>query len=388
MIKRIVMAVARRITWAAAFFVPVNKQKIVFSSFYGMGYGDNPKYIAEALRKQNENYQMIWLVRDDREKHSLPEGIIPCRSGSVQAVFHLATAKVWVDNCRKYFRYKKKNQQYIQTWHGFALKRIEKDVADNLGARYVKSAKKDSDAIDLILSDSQFMTKIYRNTFWYDGKIVEWGSPRNDMLIDADIRAKNKKAIHDYFSIPQEHKIVLYAPTFRANGSLEPYHIDLERVKEACAKKFGAEFVAFVRLHPNVSEKSKDLDFDWSCNVDVTRYPDMQMLLSAADVVISDYSSLMFDFALSGQPCFQFATDILAYKNDRNFYFALDQLPFTVAETNDALIEAIGIFDKDMYQKKLDRFFDGVGMNQSGNASEICAEHIRKICFGQEEITV
>ena len=381
MVKRILKALIRRSIWAVCWFLPIHQNKIVFSSFYGRGYGDNPKYIAEELLKQNQDYQLIWLVKDAEETKSLPEGIQPCQMGTVRAIFHVTTAEIWVDNCRKYFFYKKKKQYYIQTWHGFALKRIERDVVETLGKEYEKAARKDSRAIDIILSDSAFMTDIYKKAFWYDGRIVEWGSPRNDLMYCQEKRNESRKQVEEFYHIPQDDKIVLYAPTFRVDGSLEPYRIDIEGVKAACEKRFGSKFTAVIRLHPNVAEKSKELNFDWETNIDATRYPDMQMLLAAADVVISDYSSLMFDFALSGRPCFQFATDISEYKKDRNFYFRLDKLPFTVAETNEALLRDIEGFDANRYTRDLQAFFEGVGMNQEGTASEKCSQLIRSICF-------
>jgi CDP-glycerol glycerophosphotransferase len=118
--------------------------------------------------------------------------------------------------------------------------------------------------------------------------------------------------------------------------------------------------------------------------VDVSKFHDMQVLLSASDVVISDYSSLMFDFAISKKPCFQFATDIEAYKQDRNFYFSLDKLPFSVAKNNDELVKDISEFNQENYQNALDAFFNEVGMILDGKASEKCASIIEDICFNKE----
>lgn len=380
MLNRIFYKVARRFMRILCWFLPIQSNKIVFSSFCGRGYGDNPKYIFEALVKMGVDYQMIWMINDEKEIESLPEGMIPCKVGSLQWIYHLTTAKVWVDNCRNPFYYKKKGQYYIQTWHGFALKRIEMDVQDNLEKVYVDLAKKDSKRTDIIISDSKFMTNIYEKSFWYDGKIVEWGAPRNDIFIQQSGLEESKKEICAFYNMPKNYKIVLYAPTFRADGSLEPYQIDLERVKASCENRFGGEFIVLVRLHPNIAKKSTELAFDWNKHLDASGYPDMQVLLAASDVVISDYSSLMFDFALSGKPCFQFATDIEAYKNDRNFYFQLDSLPFSVSENNDELVKEIQSFDEEKYQQKLNRFFETVGMNQTGGASKKCAELIVEIC--------
>ena len=382
--KRIIMAILRRLTLLVCFFLPLDNTKVVFSSYYGKGYGDNPKYITNELLKRNNNYKLVWLVTDEVNPKSFPDGVILAEKNSLKGIYHITTAKIWVDNCRKSYYYKKKNQFYMQTWHGFALKRIEKDVANNLSAGYVNNAIKDSKAIDLIISDSEFMTSIYKSAFWYDGEIVKFGSPRNDIIIQKNNQELCKAKVREYYKIPAESKILLYAPTFRANRSLEPYKIDFDHVSEACREMFSANFVSLVRLHPNISKKSNELNYKWNQNlIDASSFDDMQILLSAADVVITDYSSLMFDFALANKPCFLFATDIEDYKKDRNFYFKFEELPFSISTSNNELVQAISAFEKDTYNQKVDAFFERVGMEREGTASQKCADFIDKICFGK-----
>ena len=384
--KRIIRGVLIRchhilslIFWLIFRIFPVSKNKVVISSYVGRGYGDNPKYIAEALLKKNRDIRIIWIIKKKQEKNSLPEGVKSCGLFSIKRIYHLSTAKVWVDNCRKEFIFKRKNQLYIQTWHGFALKRIEKDVEDKLPPKYVKYSKHDAKYTDYIISCSSFMTKIYRNAFWYDGEIVEWGAPRNDIFLSDNSQIKNK--VYDFYGLKPETKTVVYAPTFRADESLEPYGIDYMRLKQACEKRFGGEFVILVRLHPNIAAKSKELGITYNGEiVNATYYPDMQELLCACDIVISDYSSLMFDFALSYKPCFQFATDIEAYKGDRNFYFDLSDLPFALATDNDGLEKNVLSFDEETYKNALSEFYKSVGMVMDGKSSERCAELIIKYC--------
>ena len=386
-IKKVIRALAYRVMLLVGHLAPISNKKILVSSYYGKGYGDNPKYIVEALLKRNQNYKIYWIVIDDGAKSTLPDGVKAVKLTSVLLPFHSATAKIWIDNCRREFMYyKKKGQFYLQTWHGFALKRIEKDVAEHLDQEYVENAIRDSKAIDLIVSDSKFMTGVYQNSFWYGGKIAEFGAPRNDEILCTESQKKNRAKIQNYYHLPREAKILLYAPTFRADKSLEPYKIDFKRVMGACKEKFASDFVVLVRLHPNICERSSELDFSWGALiVDVSKFPDMQVLLSASDVVISDYSSLMFDFAISKKPCFQFATDIEEYKKDRNFYFPLDNLPFSVAKNNEELLRDISEFNQERYQKALDEFFSRVGMILDGKASEKCAEIIEDICFNKEK---
>ena len=376
-IKKVFVATNLRIKWGVCRLFPIKTNKITISSFYGRGYGDNAKYIVDELLKTNKNFKIMWIVNDEKEEQSLPEGVTGVRGGTLRSIYHLQTSKIWIDNCRKFFvKFKRKKQYYIQTWHGFALKRIEKDAV-SLGAKYEKMASRDSKYIDCIISCSKFMTNLYRNSFWYDGEIKEIGAPRNDILINGNAEVKNK--VFEYFNLSSEKKIVLYAPTFRADGNLDVYSVDYDTIIEACNKRFGTDFVFVTRLHPNVVAKAKNLQ--WSERVlNGGFYPDMQELMMASDVMITDYSSVMFDFALTNKPCFQFATDIELYKNDRNFYFELDKLPFSVAINNEQLEKDILAFDYIAYQERLAKFFEEVGMVRAGNASKICRDIIVTKC--------
>lgn len=359
--------------WIFGRLCPINKKKVVVSSYYGKGFGDNPRYIVEALKSKYPDIRIIWGVTDTKSREGFPEWVETCKYNGAKYVFHMATAKFWIDNCRKGFvMFKRREQIYIQTWHGFALKRIEKDAAESLNDGYVSYAIKDSKNIDHIISCSSFMTEIYRKAFWYDGEILELGAPRNDVIINKGSECREK--VYNALGISPNRKTVMYAPTFRVDYSIDAYKIEYERLIAACEKRFGGEFVALVRLHPNVSDKASELLEYNNKILNASLYPDMQELLSACDIVISDYSSLMFDFALSGKPCFQFATDIGAYKSDRNFYFELDRLPFSLATDNDELEQNVLNFDSDSYGKSLGSFYSDCGMICDGKASERCAD--------------
>lgn len=362
--------------WVLSSVLPVDKNKVVFCSYYGRGYSDNPKAIAEALRKRNSDAKLVWLCKDEKEAATLPEGIIPCKYDSAKRVWQLATARVWVDNCRKYDRVKKKSQYYLQTWHGFPLKQIEKDAIDSLPDDYEKGALRDSDFIDLLLSNCGFVTETLRRCFWYDKEIAEYGSPRNDVFINGDPEADNR--VRKSLGLPKDKKFVLYAPTFRVDkGAVDCYAIDAEGLRTACEKRFGGSWAVVIRLHPNVAKVSEKLfAYDNEKIINGTMHPDMQELLCACDLLITDYSSSMFDYALSGKPCIRFANDLQSYIGDRNFYFSYDEIPFPYAETNDALIELTENFDTDKYNKDREAFYSRLAFCEDGHASERCAEWI------------
>lgn len=369
--------VQKGLAWTLGRFLPVKNNKIVVSSYYGRGYSDNPKAVVDELLTRKEDLDIVWLAKDP-EKAGVPTGVRVVEYDTPAAIRELSTARVWIDNCRKGARNKKAGQHYMQTWHGFALKRIERDVADKLNtpenAAYAVYAQRDSAQIDAIISDSTFMTEIYRKSFWYDGAVEQFGSPRNDIL--ANPPADAKACVSRALKLPNDCKYVMYAPTFRADGSLDAYNLDYEAVCKACEKRFGGKWIMLVRLHPNVMQLAKDLKFDNETTFDATAFDDMQLLLSACDAVVTDYSSLMFDFALTRRPCFQFATDIDEYKNDRNFYFPIDDTPFPLAKSNVEMTQCIQAFDDASYQKDCDAFFEKMGFVLDGKASARCADWI------------
>jgi CDP-glycerol glycerophosphotransferase len=358
--------------WKLSRLLPIQKDKIVVTHFYGRGYGDNPKAIVEALLRRRKDLNIVWLLTDPSQ--SLPEAVHGRSYGVLSRIYQLSTAKVWIDDCRKGARQKRKGQIYLQTWHGFALKRIEGDTLGTLPKTYEAYARRDAAQTDLMISGSDFMEKCYRRAFWYTGEIACYGSPRNDILFHPPEGLKEQ--VYSKLGISPDKQLVLYAPTFRADGSLEPYSLDPQRVIDACEKRFGGRFALLLRLHPNIEDKAASLHCDGDRVIQATHYPDLQELLALCQVVITDYSSLMFDFALTGRPVFQFATDIAAYRKDRNFNFPLDTLPFSLAQDNDELEANILHFEEATYKKALSAFFASVGMREDGHAAERCADWI------------
>lgn len=360
---------------------PINNRKIVFCSYFGNGYGDNPKYIAEEIINQKLNIDMVWLLRKELFlSHNLPPSIRPVKKNSLRGIYEMVTAKVWIDNSRKpYFVKKRKGQYYIQTWHGApALKKIEKDVEDKLDKIYVKNAKEDSDKVDLFLSNCKHFSNLIKKSFWYNGEILECGLPRNDIIFKRN-KIINEK-VRKYFNISKDKKIVLYAPTFRKNSNIDVYNLDINMCLNSLTNRFKGEWVFLVRLHPNVQYKTFDI-LNKKNVFNASLYDDLQEILSVVDVLITDYSSLMFDFALTGLPVFLYAPDIEDYKNDRNFYFCFEELPFSLAENNYDLSNAINNFNEVKYKEDLKSFFNYIGSFENGNASKIVVDKIKEIVF-------
>ncbi len=360
--------------------LPLQKKKIVFCSFDGKGFGDNGKYIALEILRQKLDVDLVWLIHPHlMDKARFPSGVRPAPYWTLQGLYEMATAKVWLDNARKvFYPVKRKDQYYIQTWHGgLGMKRSEKEVIHALDPTYVQVAIQDSKMADLFISNSDYQTKKYRNAYWYDGEIMESGLPRNDIFFqDA---APYRRHVRAAYGIPADNPIVLYAPTFRAQHGLDVYNLDYDQVKNALAHRFGGEWTMMVRLHPNMSYLADQVEGQV---VNATRYDDMMELLAACDVLITDYSSSAFDFALTRRPCFLYLPDVAAYQADRDLSFPLHVLPFPQGETGVALADAIRVFDQGAYVAALDGFYAAQGLKDDGHGSERVVERIRDIIGG------
>ncbi|WP_110114932.1 CDP-glycerol glycerophosphotransferase family protein [Bacillus sp. CGMCC 1.16541] len=364
---------------------PVKQNKIAISNYYGKGFGDNGKYISEELLKKGNNYDIVWLLKKDLiNKVKFPRGIRVVEYGSFKALYELVTAKVWIDNCRKaFYPPKRKEQYYIQTWHGgVALKKVEKDVENKLDRLYVENAIKDSKMADVFISNSSLCTNMYRTAFWYDNKILEYGSPRCDILVNYDYKVEKK--VRSYFKISDDVKLLIYAPTFRADGTTDAYDIDFNKLLKTLEEKWGGKWCVLVRLHPNVSMKSKLMEYT-SNIINASDYDDMYELLAASNILITDYSSSMFEFSLTGKIVILYASDIKSYEKDRNFYFELNHLPYPVAENNYQLQSLLNNFDEGLYSLRLNSFLSKIGINEKGNASTKLVELIDNVVKGNTD---
>ena len=361
-----------RLKWVVCLFFPVKKNKITVSNYFGRGYGDNAKYVVDKLLERKANLQIIWLVKNEAEKKTLPEGVEGCTDNTIKSVYHLLTSGVWLDNCRKEFiLLKKRKQFYIQTWHGGgAQKKCEADVIEKLSRGYDKMAKRDSRNIDLMISESRFMTELYHHSFWYDGPVFECGYPRYDMILDHDETLLSK--VYEYYGIDRDKELVLYAPTFRADHSFDAYNIDFDRLRRNLKTRFGKEYVILVHLHPNVADVEGGIQYDGTTVINSTFYPDTQELVATSSILIGDYSSINYDFSLMCRPVFRYVSDLEAYRNDRDLYFPFDAYPYPYAENNDELETLVLNFDEEMYLKNLNAFFEKLGsVIQSGAAERI-----------------
>ncbi len=355
---------------------PVQENKVVCCTAKGKRYGDNPMYITDELLKRNSNYKIVWLLAGNVDE-KIPEKIKRVKNSTLAQIYELMTAAIWIDsNTKMYGILKRKNQLYIQTWHGsYGLKKMYGDAPDKFSFIDKTIIGYNSRIADIYVSNSKMLTQIFRRAFWYQGKILECGSPRNDIFwVD---NAPYIEKVRKHFGIEQK-KILLYAPTFRKNYNTDIYRMDYHKLAKAVEKRFGGEWVILIRLHPNnMEDASNFLEYD-EVVMNATEYSVMQELLVASDILVTDYSSCMFDFVTKKKKCFLYAPDIEQYKKERDVYFELHELPFPYAENDEQLEKVILEFEQLKYEKELEKLFMRVGLRETGYASKIVADYIEE----------
>ena len=345
----------------------INSHKYFCISMGGKSYGCNIKSIADCIKIVDPKATIIWAFTPQLYNQLKMKNSVKLMSWSYYR--HLVSSHYILSNMRlrlQYFPIKQKGQIYLQTWHGTPMKFIEND-AKNLHEVYVEVAKADSKKIDAIVSGSEFMTKLFKDSFWYNGQVFETGTPRNDIFFKDNSLLQRK--IKSTLNIPQTGKIVLYAPSFRTNLSFNAYSIDVHMIKEILENKTKEQWYIVTRMHPHLlrEEFAKEIVTRFPNCINATSYPDMQELLSVADILITDFSSSMFDFMYTGRPCFLYVSDIKDY--DRGFYFIWNELPFPLSENNEELKKNILNFDAHTYKTQIELFKDKIGSKETGNAS-------------------
>ena len=360
---------------------PIKKNQVIADNFIGKEIGDNTGAIVNALVDMNADVKVFWVLNKNIINNVDPEKYkkVNCvQFGSIKYLYTLATSKIWLDNVRNPFCIKKRKKQfYIQTWHGgFGFKRMEKDCEDILEKQYIKKAKNDSKNINLLITNSKWQKKYLEECFYYDGEILVSGYPRNDILIDDSKFDKIKEKVYKDLGVSKDTKLLLYAPTFRDDRSTECYNMDYERLLKVLNKKFSSKWKIIIRLHPNIA----DMDlFDGMKNIiNVSKYPSLNDLMIASDMLISDYSTVVFDYSYLSKPILLYASDYEKYSSERGLLFTYDELPFPYAYDNDELEKVVLSYSTNKFITELKKFYKKNGLLEDGHASERIAKIIIK----------
>ena len=351
---------------------PLNKNKIIFNNFNGRGYGCNPKYIAEELRNRGLDLDIVWIAPDTDT--SLPESFRRVTYGGVKQLYEVATAKVIVTNVKNdLFFIKRKSQLMIETWHGsYTSKKIEKQAPEKLSPEYLRESRKTSAQSDIFLSNSRALSRCFRDAFWCTCEILECGFPRNDIFFSPAEPIRQR--VRESLGVPGDAKLVLYAPTFRDDGATDCYSLDIEGVLQTLCNR-GGDWRAIIRLHPNVAETASIFTYNESV-LNGSVYPDMQELLIASDILITDYSSTVFDFAVMNKPSYIFAPDYVEYQELRGLTDDFFNMPYKVCRTNAEVLAELALYTDGVGKQAAEKFMEFYGGVDNGTASKTVADRI------------
>ena len=339
---------------------PIRKNQIMFISYAG-NYSDSPKYIYKELKRRNSSVDCVWAVNNGC-KHEIE--IKDCKKvqfGSFSYLRELTRSNVVILN-NVLFTYipRRKSQLFINTWHGGSPLKTVGMVDENISEFdkffYKEHAKKYS----AYSSSSKFMTEdVFRRSFGFKGEIFNCGLPRNAILFRDHSQAVQSVSNHFNIPIDDDHGIILYAPTHRGgveNAGFIPtdQQFDIERCIKEMEARFNKKYSFLFRSH------YFDSDVPKNCLI-ATDYPDMQELMVASDVLITDYSSCMGDMCLMYKPAFLYVPDLDEYIKDRGFYWDIYSLPFPVAKDEETFLNQIRCFNQERYNAGVDQYLERLG---------------------------
>lgn len=313
------------------FFLKKDKKTILFVSFMGKNFNDSPKVIYDKLVDDPyfKDYTFIWAFKECEKFKIKNKNTHKVQMDSFEYLTVALRASYWITNVNieRGLHFKKKYTKSINTWHGIPLKKIGNDVA----------GRNDFDFSDtnLFCYSGDYEYEIYKRAFKLtDQNLYKIGMPRNERLLENHLKIDKK--INKRFNIDNK-KIILYAPTWREDSN-DLKLMDLTRWEKALSK----EYVLLIKAHG--LGKRWELS-DSSFAIDVSDYEETSELLIAADILITDYSSIMFDYSLLERPIFIYMTDYDKYRKERGVYFDLRETELSIFEEDFSLLKHIQVYD-------------------------------------------
>ncbi len=368
--------------------IPVQKDIIIFESNMGRNYTGNPRCIYEEMVRQGLDKKYRCYVILDDTSISIPGNAKKLRRTRTLYFMIMGVAGIWVcDSRQPNYIIKRKNVHYIQTWHGTPLKKLALDMEYvNMAGetdieKYKQKFYKNTRTWDYLVSQNRFSTEIFKSAFAFDKTMLEIGYPRNDILISGNHEeyiAELKKKM----GLPPDKKVLLYAPTWRDNEYYEKgaYKFTQALDFDLFREQLGDEYVCIVKYHYLVKE-----NLDWTAYKDfIYKYDmceDIAQLYLVSDMMITDYSSVMFDYSLLRRPMLFFAYDLEDYKDNlRGFYFDfLEEAPGPITRTTQELIDSILNYNQEDFAAKYEAFHNKYNHADDGKASQKVVELIQEI---------
>ena len=350
-------------------FVKVDDKIILFNSYGGKKYNDSPRVIYEYMlsQKKYEKYKFYWSL-DNPNEYSIPHAII-VKNNSIKFFLIALKAKYWITNSgiERGLKFKNKNTFYINTWHGTPVKFIGSDE-NNLRIKF-KTSKP-----DVVYAQGEYDASIYSRIFDIPSEKVKIvGFPRNDELFD--IQEDEIKKIKENLNIPSDKKVILYAPTFReynsdSQGCIFAPPINISKWKKSLSKNYVVLFRAHYEVNKVLGIKSDDFIYN------VSNYNEINDLLKISDILISDYSSLFFDYSILKRPMYCYAYDYDEYSEKRGLYIDLNkELPNGICKTEEELLSRIQSCDFEKEKYKSEQFLKKY-LKLTGNARKYVDEII------------
>ena len=317
-------------------------------------------------------FTYVWGFKNPERWKSLQnEDTVVCKYRSVEYYRYRMTSKFYISNAIEGTEVPKREGQIrIQTWHGGGSYKTVANQENSASKALRKREEENAAATDLFLTSCDAFTRdTMRSGFAYKGPVLADGSPRNDSLVNGsggDIRKRVRKEL----GLDEDEFMILFAPTWRYDTSLDLDALDNEAVLNAVGERFGRKTKLFYRSHIHMTKGAHNRASD------VSKYPDMQELLQATDMLITDYSSSVWDFSFTYKPCLLFAPDVDSYAAERGFYYPPDQWGFPLCRTNEELCEAVRTFDEASFKAAMDEHHANLGSCETGHAARSVAEYI------------
>ncbi|HFI0297836.1 TPA: CDP-glycerol glycerophosphotransferase family protein [Streptococcus suis] len=357
------------------YLFPIKKKRIMFKSFFGKSYACNPKYIAEYLNDKYKGKYELLFVLNNPEQISVPVGIKTIKNNSLLFLFYRFTSKILISNMTdEVYLPKRKNQVFIQTWHaGGAYKKVGRsyEAKNSLATRWQNRIL--STETDYYLASSELFEKFnIREAYQYTGSVLPFGLPRNDLFFQPQKLDLIRKKIVSQLNLKDAY-IVLYAPTFRgdyADNIPLDFSLPIDNVIKILEDKVGCKVFVLNRAHYNSKSRLYVSSKYQNQVLDVTDYPDMQELLAASDMLITDYSSSMWDFSLLKRPCILYVPDLVSYDSDRGMYTPIEDWPGYIAQNPNELENILWNLDIQRVIEKATTHQERFGSFECGKATE------------------
>lgn len=349
------------------FFLKEDPKLIVFSSFGGRKYDDSPRIIFERMLNDDRfnAFKIIWVFRQPDEFNLTRAKTI--KIDTLKYYLTILQARVWITNTEmtRALNFSGKHTFSLNTWHGTPLKKIGKDVAKGEKVFVGKGEK----GTDVFLAQGEYDRVIFSRAFNKSKEdVLLTGLPRNDELTPAI--SKTKYYIYrKKLGIAEEKKVILYAPTFRDYHVEKGSYVDILPIDLKKWEEFlGREYILLFRAHPAVVKTMDIRDNNFVRNV--SNYPSLNDLMIASDILISDYSSIFFDYSIQGKPMISYCFDYSQYSKVRGMYMDIrTELPN--AGNENQLLTFIKTMDWDVETKKAEDFRDKYVQKYGGAAERV-----------------